>query len=97
MILVDSSVWIDYFRGTITPQTDQLDSLLRSQIILVGDLILAEVLKVLQMTVILNRLETSWPHCKQSIWLAMTSPSKQQSTSENCEPMASRFAKPLTR
>lgn len=45
MILVDSSVWIDYFRGTITPQTDQLDSLLRSQIILVGDLILAEVLQ----------------------------------------------------
>lgn len=25
MILVDSSVWIDYFRGTITAQTEKLD------------------------------------------------------------------------
>ena len=26
MILVDSSVWIDYFRGTVTRQTEKLDS-----------------------------------------------------------------------
>ena len=25
MILVDSSVWIDYFRGSATPQTEQLE------------------------------------------------------------------------
>ncbi|MBK7897879.1 MAG: PIN domain nuclease [Azonexus sp.] len=45
MILVDSSVWIDYFRGTGTPQTDRLDTLLGVEPIAIGDLILAEVLQ----------------------------------------------------
>lgn len=45
MILVDSSVWIDYFRGTPTPQTDTLDALLGSEPVITGDLILAEVLQ----------------------------------------------------
>ena len=45
MILVDSSVWIDYFRGIPTPQTDRLDALLPTELLLMGDLILAEVLQ----------------------------------------------------
>lgn len=45
MILVDSSVWIDYFRGAATPQAERLDSLLGSEPIATGDLILAEVLQ----------------------------------------------------
>lgn len=45
MILVDSSVWIDFFRGTTTPQTERLDALLGSEPLAVGDLILAEVLQ----------------------------------------------------
>ena len=45
MILVDSSTWIDYFRGTITPQSDMLDMLLRQEPLAVGDLILTEVLQ----------------------------------------------------
>ena len=45
MILVDSSVWIDYFRGTLTPQTNVLDTLLGSEPIVTGDLILTEVLQ----------------------------------------------------
>jgi predicted nucleic acid-binding protein len=45
MILVDSSVWIDYFRGLVTPQTDLLDSLLGSEPVATGDLILTEVLQ----------------------------------------------------
>jgi len=45
MILVDSSVWIDYFRGTVTPQTDRLDTLLGNEPVAIGDLILAEVLQ----------------------------------------------------
>jgi hypothetical protein len=45
MILVDSTVWIDYFNGAITPQTDLLDRLLPAELILVGDLILGEVLQ----------------------------------------------------
>ena len=45
MILVDSSVWIDYFRGEATPQAEKLDSLLGAEPIATGDLILTEVLQ----------------------------------------------------
>ena len=45
MILVDSSVWIDYFRGAATPQTDRVDQLLSSELLLICDLILTEVLQ----------------------------------------------------
>jgi Predicted nucleic acid-binding protein, contains PIN domain len=45
VILVDSSVWIDYFRGTPTPQADELDRLLGHEVLATGDLILAEVLQ----------------------------------------------------
>lgn len=45
MILVDSSVWIDYFRGTVTPQAEKLDLILGVEPIATGDLILAEVLQ----------------------------------------------------
>ena len=45
MILVDSSVWIDYFNGKVTPQTDWLDSALGKEVIIVGDLVLTEVLQ----------------------------------------------------
>jgi len=45
LILVDSSVWIDYFNGTVTPQTETLDRLLDSEPLAIGDLILAEVLQ----------------------------------------------------
>jgi len=44
LILVDSSVWVDYFRGTVTPQTEKLDSLLGHESLAIGDLILTEVL-----------------------------------------------------
>ena len=45
MILVDSSVWINYFRGDATPQTERLDALLGAEPLLTGDIILAEVLQ----------------------------------------------------
>lgn len=45
MILVDSSVWIDYFRGKTTTQTDLLETLLESQLLGIGDLNLTEVLQ----------------------------------------------------
>ena len=45
MILVDSSVWIDYFRGVSTPETEVLDSLLGRELVATGDLILIEVLQ----------------------------------------------------
>lgn len=45
MILVDSSVWIDYFNGRETEQTDYLDSILGVEPVSVGDLVLTEVLQ----------------------------------------------------
>ncbi len=45
MILIDSSVWIDYFRGTPSPETNYLDNLLGVEALITGDLILAEVLQ----------------------------------------------------
>ena len=45
MILVDSSVWIDYFKGTSTAQTEKLDRLLGHEPLAIGDLILTEVLQ----------------------------------------------------
>jgi predicted nucleic acid-binding protein len=48
MILVDSSVWIDYFNGLATSQTELLDSRLSTDIIVTGDIILTEVLQGFQ-------------------------------------------------
>jgi hypothetical protein len=45
VILVDSSVWIDYFSGTSTRQTETLHSALGVELVAVGDLILTEVLQ----------------------------------------------------
>jgi len=45
VILVDSSVWIDYFQGMATPQSDRLDALLGSEPLAIGDIVLAEVLQ----------------------------------------------------
>jgi predicted nucleic acid-binding protein len=45
MLVVDTSVWIDYFNGVKNPQTDFLDTILDNTPIIIGDLILAEVLQ----------------------------------------------------
>ena len=45
MILVDSSVWIDYFRGIASPEVARLDALLGSELVATGDLVLTEVLQ----------------------------------------------------
>lgn len=45
MILVDSSAWIDYFRGASTNEVQTLDRLLGNEPLAIGDLILAEVLQ----------------------------------------------------
>ena len=45
MILVDSSVWIDFFKGRQSGQTERLDSLLDSSELAIGDLIFTEVLQ----------------------------------------------------
>ena len=45
MLVVDTTVWIDYFNGRITPETDFLDRAISEELILVGDLILLEILQ----------------------------------------------------
>jgi predicted nucleic acid-binding protein len=45
LILVDSSVWIDYFKGVSSAPADKLDDLLSQEPLAIGDLILTEVLQ----------------------------------------------------
>ena len=45
MIVVDSSVWIDFFNGVSTPEVERLDGLLGVTPVAIGDLILVEVLR----------------------------------------------------
>lgn len=45
MILVDTSIWIDFFNGVETWQTELLNESLSKEVILMGDIILAEILQ----------------------------------------------------
>jgi predicted nucleic acid-binding protein len=45
VIVVDSSVWIDYFNGTDSASAERLDGLLGVTRLAVGDIILTEVLQ----------------------------------------------------
>ena len=45
MIVVDTSVWIDYVNGVVTPQTNILDIELESSRLATGDLIIVEFLQ----------------------------------------------------
>jgi len=45
MIMVDSSVWIDFFNGVDKPHVEKLYQLLGKEIIVTGDLIVVEVLQ----------------------------------------------------
>ncbi|HWM26994.1 MAG TPA: PIN domain nuclease [Woeseiaceae bacterium] len=45
MILVDTSVWVDYFNGAKNRHSDYLDRLLGVEPVAIGDLMLAEVLQ----------------------------------------------------
>ena len=45
MILVDSSVWIDFFNGSQSYHAEMLNTFLGKEIIILGDIILLEVLQ----------------------------------------------------
>jgi predicted nucleic acid-binding protein len=45
VILADTSVWVDYFRGNGTPHTEALNAALDSEVLVMGDLVLAELLQ----------------------------------------------------
>ena len=44
-VLVDTSVWIDFFRGHATPQVARLKELVGQEELMIGDLILVEILQ----------------------------------------------------
>jgi hypothetical protein len=45
VILVDTSVWVDYFRGAASREAEKLHAMLGVEPLAIGDLILAEVLQ----------------------------------------------------
>jgi hypothetical protein len=45
VIVVDSSVWIDFFAGVSTPEVERLDGLLGVRPLAIGDVILVEVMQ----------------------------------------------------
>jgi predicted nucleic acid-binding protein len=45
VIVVDSSVWIDFFHGVSTPEVERLDGLFGVTPLAIGDLILVEVMQ----------------------------------------------------
>jgi hypothetical protein len=59
MICVDSFVWIDYFIGQRTWQTNLLDILLSDVPIIIGDLILAEILLDFDQIITMNQQNPS--------------------------------------
>lgn len=56
MIVVDTSVFVDYFNGEINSETDTLDAILGNQLIVVGDLIAMELLQGFRESKDLNRV-----------------------------------------
>ena len=48
MILVDTSVWIDYFNGQKNKESDRLDTELVNGTVAIGDLIFLEILRLIQ-------------------------------------------------
>jgi predicted nucleic acid-binding protein len=64
MIMVDSSVWIDFFKGHLTAVTAKLSEAIVSRDVLVGDLILCEVLKGARSDKHANLFELTMRRCK---------------------------------
>lgn len=44
MVLVDSSVWVDFFHGRQTPEAETLDELLQEELVCTCRLIMAEII-----------------------------------------------------
>ena len=45
MVLVDSSVWIDFFGDALTPEVEALAAMIGKEQLIIGDLVLTEVLQ----------------------------------------------------
>jgi len=86
VILVDTSVWVDYFRGTDSRQTAKLDSLLGAEPLAIGDIVLTEVLQGVDGAGIANsskraRCSPRWTSFRSE---ARTSQSRPRATFGGC-------------
>lgn len=59
MIVVDSSVWIDFLNGNATPEVGRFSTLLGTEPLLVGDVILLEVLQGVRSETDAKRVEAA--------------------------------------
>jgi predicted nucleic acid-binding protein len=57
VVIVDSTVWVDYFHGTVNSETDWLDTELDRQRLGLTDLILCEVLQRVRDDVVAREVE----------------------------------------
>lgn len=63
MIVADTSVWIDYINGNPTKESDILDRALQNELVIVGDLILAELLQGFKNEAIAHEIEMQLRKC----------------------------------
>lgn len=68
MILVDTSVWINYFNGVRNWQNDALDDALSENWVLTGDIILAEILQGFDRDSDFHRARQAWTAWSASGW-----------------------------
>ena len=64
MVIVDTTVWIDYLQGAPNAETDWLDAELNRQRLGLTDIILCEVLQGVRDDVIAKQVETSLRKCE---------------------------------
>ena len=89
-LVVDSTVWIDYFNGVEYPQTDYLNNTLETTPILVGDLILAEVLQGFLQDADFEKAHRALGRFLQA---SLVGPSKALATIVLCVKKGSQFGK----
>ena len=85
MIIIDTTVWINYLNGVFTPETDWLDVELDRRRFGLTDLILCEVLQGLSSDIERRRKwYAHWPSSRFSLPVAFRSPHKLRSTTALC-------------
>ncbi|WP_218354870.1 type II toxin-antitoxin system VapC family toxin [Alteromonas lipotrueiana] len=80
MILIDTSVWIDYFKGIETQETNLLDTVLSNDSVVIGDLILLEILQGFRSD---KDYETAKEHLQVLPQFSMLSPEIAINAAEN--------------
>jgi predicted nucleic acid-binding protein len=64
MVVVDTTVWVDYLQGTANPETDWLHAELDRQRLALTDLILCEVLQGVRDDAVARDVETALRKCE---------------------------------